>query len=643
MERTHHLLPNLCQPVWSRRCLVLTAVLLCSLGVRGRTRAATYYLNTATGSDTSLGTISAPWKTITKVQSSTVSGDSVIVQSADAGTYMTQWPIQISYRTRVVRQFEITWTFDKEYTVGQFANGDFWVIGPVAIIGIDPPSTPVSGRIMNGSMLNPDPKVIRQGYDNAMGNNEYDANLNVAYNCSSTNPLVLSPHSSLMSTISVASAGVIPQLDRAAVLTVLPAAPPSGSLRPAYCGTDKTIKFNKSQLDYSLLRSLPPVESTPPLSTLEGYVAAPWLDHQQGWVARYQHPRKNMPDYGVGMHSQIDNIALALHLNWTNAQKERLLVRFVQLGIDLYGIASNGGTWNWMGAGGHGGGRKWPILFAGMVLNDPAMKGIGAKSGDYLYQNGHGPGHCAPDYVHFGEDDQTFYVTQADVDATHSSQWHPDSRDTVRTPYETSDIGLPEWGIYHATDIYTANKWLSTMYRNVAGPALHGTALAALLTPGAKALWNHDAYFDYCDRWHTLPWDGSFPHYLSQDGFQSYMWWAYRKDCGPVWPETGASAPVLAPIGNQQVVVGETLTFQVSAMGGRGTLTYSASGLPAGATFSNQTFAWTPTSAQIGSYAVTFTVTDGRAQDSEVSTITVLQGNSAPVGATIGSKSVNEN
>ena len=32
-------------------------------------------------------------------------------------------------------QFGVTWTFDKEYEVGQFANGDPWVVGPVALLG----------------------------------------------------------------------------------------------------------------------------------------------------------------------------------------------------------------------------------------------------------------------------------------------------------------------------------------------------------------------------------------------------------------------------------------------------------------------------------------------------------------------------
>ena len=71
-----------------------------------------------------------------------------------------------AYGEQQLSQFGITWTFDRDYITGQFANGDFWIVGPVTIIGIDPPSVVVDGRVINGSMVNPSPKLERkQGYD----------------------------------------------------------------------------------------------------------------------------------------------------------------------------------------------------------------------------------------------------------------------------------------------------------------------------------------------------------------------------------------------------------------------------------------------------------------------------------------------
>ncbi len=627
-----------------RRSLLIAVVVSCSLGAPGVAHGATYYLNTSSGSDSNPGTSSAPWQSLVQVQSSAAAGDIIVIQSADVGTYAALWPTHVSYRSAALKQFEITWTFDTDYPVGQFANRDLWVVGPVKIVGVNPASTSVSGRIINGSMLNPRAGWTPQGYDSAMPDNTYDAALNVAYNRSASNPLVLAANSSLISSISLPTVGGKTTLQRAAILTVLAAPAHEGDFRPPYCGNDKTPKFNVSMLNRSLLRNLPPVAATPSMAAVEGQFAAPWIDHHAGWVGDQMHPRDNMPDYGREIHTWIGIGGLMLHLNFPPEQKETLLRRYIQVGIDWYGVMVNGGNGNWPNAGGHGGGRKWPILFAGIMLNDAAMKSVGTKSGDYLYQNGYGPGRVPPDYVHFGEDDQTFYVAQIDVDATHSPDWRPDFRDTERIPYETSDIGLPEWGIEHSTDPYQSNKWLPTEYRGVAGPPFHGTALAALLIPGAKALWNHNAYFDYTDRYvaFTSPGGEYAGWWHTMSNFTDQMWHTYRAQFGPIWPAV-ATAPELGLIGNQQVTTGQTLTLVLGATSGSGTLTYSASGLPTGATFSGNTFTWTPGATQAGTYQVTFTVSDGQAQDSETITITVTQANSPPVLAAIGNQSVNEN
>lgn len=109
----------------------------------------------------------------------------------------------------------------------------------------------------------------------------------------------------------------------------------------------------------------------------------------------------------------------------------------------------------------------------------------------------------------------------------------------------------------------------------------------------------------------------------------------------------GNSGPVFAAIGNKEATAGTRLTFQVSASDPNGdTLTYSASNLPQGATFSGQTFEWTPAADQVGNHSVTFTVSDGQSQDSQTITIAVAAApipNSAPLLGAVGGKSVNEN
>jgi hypothetical protein len=464
-----------------------------------------------------------------------------------------------------ISQFGITWTFDKDYTVGQFANGDYWVVGPVTIVRIKPVSVELDGRTINGSMINPSPKLgQRQGYDSAAYGRyarpgDFDPGLNVARpnneQLSKSNPLVLQPNCSLVSTESTLQANNRTQLKSAAVLTILDSPAKEGSFRPAYSDTDKTIRFNKEQLDYSLLANLRPVPGTPGLAEVERYFERPWIDHVPLWPARALHPTDNMPDYGREMSTQVGIGALMLQLNFSNTQKEKLLVRYVQLGIDFYGIIKDGGERNWAANGGHASGRKWPILFAGLVLNDPNMKNIGrADIPDY------GPAH--PEYVHFGEDDQTFYVTQADVEATHSPQWRPDRRDAQKIPYEKEDIGLPEWGIVHADNPERSNKFWGTAYRQVSSPGWGGFILAAHIMK-AKDLWNHNALFDYEDRYLQIE-----TRWKQTSRFVLSMWNAYRKDYGPAWtmsPKlniTSTGGTVIKTPDKQDYALGERVSIK---------------------------------------------------------------------------------
>ncbi len=275
--------------------------------------------------------------------------------------------------------------------------------------------------------------------------------------------------------------------------------------------------------------NLKPVPGVPLLGSIEQYFKRPWIDHVPNWRSVYLHPQENMPAYGREMATEVGIGALMLHLDFTDQQKEVLLTRFVQLGIDLYGILQDGGRENWKNAGGHASGRKYPILFAGLLLGDPDLVNVGKKSGDYLYSEVYGPGNAPEDYIYFGEDDQTFYVSQADVDITHSPQWNPDYRDVQMIPYERGDIGLPEWGISHASEAESSNKFWDTAYRNVSSPCWGGMVLAAHIM-GIKDLWNHDALFDYVDRYMQCAVERR-----QTDRFIERMWDSYRSEFGPPW------------------------------------------------------------------------------------------------------------
>ncbi|MGI2336712.1 MAG: Ig-like domain-containing protein [Dehalogenimonas sp.] len=116
----------------------------------------------------------------------------------------------------------------------------------------------------------------------------------------------------------------------------------------------------------------------------------------------------------------------------------------------------------------------------------------------------------------------------------------------------------------------------------------------------------------------------------------SFGWWIMKA----ATPTTTINrAPVLNPIGNKAVTVGQNLEFVLSATDADGNaLSFSASNLPSGASFSNARFSWTPT--QTGTYNVSFTVSDGKLTDSETISIVVTYPNRAPVLNPIGNKAV---
>jgi len=467
--------------------------------------------------------------------------------------------------TDAITQYGITWKFDKPTPSGQFVNGDYWVVGPVKIIGIDPPSvervgtTTITGfalggtdpvpRTMNGSMLNPlptagAPKEGKQGYDSDMyewhpklgrkypGN--YDASLNVALGVNPTHPLVLPPDSSLISSISDEK-GTRPQIKTAAILTVLASIPPDNgatSFRPPYVGSSKPL-YSIKGLRKDRLPNLPLVANMPDLKAVINQFQRPWIDHfnHHGDGTQFSSPPENMPTYGLDYCIAVGNASLMLMLKESDLvtkygqNKDALLIRLVQVGIDLYHSSENGGFWR--ANGGLNSGRKWPILFAGLMLDNPRMQTIGSRSNQMPFWG-------------FHEDCQTAYLKKEDIDVTHSPKWNPDKRAKQLIPYEATDVNLPEWcigGYSSESELVkttSLNKFFAVPYRSINGPAFVNIVLPVLLM-GQKEAWKHDALFDYTDRYvawapqENPTWNAEQKALYTYGGkFQQAMWEAYR-------------------------------------------------------------------------------------------------------------------
>ena len=389
-----------------------------------------------------------------------------------------------------IAQHGITWRFDRDYQTGQYANGDYWVVGPVTIIEITPASTTIDGRTINGSMINPKAGIAEavQGFDSAMYGTYgpyFNHSLNVGRpngnDLNSSNPLNLAPGTSLISTISHPTPGQRPQLTDGAVLTIVQSAPPANSFRPAYSGDDKTHRWTTANLDFGILQQMPRLPSSPDLTTLASRFARPWIEINTEWLGRFMHPSKNQPDYGRDMAYLLGNGLLALHLDYSNNEKTNLYIYLVQYGIDIYGAILTGATWP--DNGGHNLGRKMPLILAGIALSDPGILQYADATKHMIFQ----------------EDRQTWVVTQSDVGRIlHTA----DGR--KREQYIQQDVGIPEWGEKHFSAPSRDGRNWDITYRDIAGSGFASHALAAHLTPGAVQAWNWSPFFSYVDRFVSI-------------------------------------------------------------------------------------------------------------------------------------------
>lgn len=287
-----------------------------------------------------------------------------------------------------VTQNGITFTFNQAYPVGQFVNGDWWVTptspgGSVVITGHTPATTGSGTTLQNGLMVNP--TGTSQAYDGrASGFSATASGANPAL------PYTAVAGQSIIKTVSLATpvasgtanAGVI---DKAVILTVLDAAPPANAFRPPYHGTSKPI-FTKAQLNTALLPSLaaPVGAGGPTLAQVEGRYQQPQIDHC--WATNAPRPcpvqsfhafNSTATPHIYGENISIDNCEAILRtfLNDSLAAKLNSVIYLVQAGIDWYGVALDVAVAT-TGGGGHQGGRKIVVAYAGWLLGDAGVQAV---------------------------------------------------------------------------------------------------------------------------------------------------------------------------------------------------------------------------------------------------------------------------
>ena len=266
--------------------------------------------------------------------------------------------------TSVVTDGSISWEFSSSVQTGKFANGQYWVVGPMTIVEVTPS---YNGR-NNGFEVNP-VNTISQGFDDRIRN--FDSSLVPSL------PFIAQPGQSLIKVVSVNASISCPYqscIQSASVLTVLSSPPPNNGanvFRPPYFGNDKTL-YLTDDINFSLLPNYAPTESALTFEQVASQYRNVQLDHKISWTGRSMHPIDSMPDYGSSIAKKNTEAALTLMLQGTNIEKNQAVINHVNNGIDIYHMMKGGVIWR--ADGGHGGGRKLPAIMAAVLLENTTMK-----------------------------------------------------------------------------------------------------------------------------------------------------------------------------------------------------------------------------------------------------------------------------
>ncbi len=370
---------------------------------------------------------------------------------------------------------------------------------------------------MNGSMVNPIP-AQGQGFSQQI-DVFYQVTDAIRYvkekNAALKLPnLTLQPNDVLVSS----KAGKYPSgrgtnfIESISALTVLSAVPPEGSFRPSIYGTDRTIRWNVSQISWNILKNLDTVSGTPATSMIyESMPNLPWIEWSSHWVGGNLMPVDNTADgifynnpvgqnssYGREIAYKFGAVGLWLNTNQNTDDKKAIAIRMIQNGLDIYEYLKYSGA-GFYHDGGHKAGRKFPVVFAAAMLSDGNNNLESTASNPDIFQ----------------EDTQTFFVTQSDVGRELGCYKYKDNiRTYCRETYVQSDVGMAEWGIRHRFEPVQDDKsWNANGeydYRNTNYPAVIAPVLAAELM-GLKSLWNHPAIFAYMARHYGVTGAASLP------------------------------------------------------------------------------------------------------------------------------------
>ena len=409
----------------------------------------------------------------------------------------------------------VTFTFDQDYPVGQYCNGDWFVVAPEGgrMTATDPASTTgpartdegesIDSRTMHGMMINPG--ATANGFDsfNGLGaesrvnmNYSDEANIDPGH---TGQPYTFTPGQSLGKAVSIDAppGSARTTIRRHVCLTVVAAPPPGGAFRPPLGGGFKDVPegWREGRIDWTRVPQIP-------TNTL--------LAHQVDWSSRAQNALETWQSWRVWgngsrnivpgvlpgpyrreLGREIGRCLQALTTDADPETKRDIMIGMLQLGIDQCAGAYQGDADDPDNTSEHGRwdiGRRAPTALAALLLPDSDWI-AGALANGWRWQ----------DISSYGVIDQAVidaFDDDTEDGATDSMQgfgdWiaaRPSRQDGISPP--DIEIAL---GKYPLTETY---RKIGHVSQFIGVSALH-------LFDGAADIFDGDGVVRFNDRWDAL-------------------------------------------------------------------------------------------------------------------------------------------
>lgn len=288
--------------------------------------------------------------------------------------------------------------------------------------------------------------------------------------------------------------------------------PATDSLPPPIGAVPLVSKFVKTNINFAVI---------PNVTVTDGGPSVTSLLNRHRWLKQYQMSERPKGDYYCSSMAEdsyaSDSAAdyaermMSCCMNIDSATKEWMLIHTV---IDAQNIVESlkaGARFNTPGGlGGILAGHKLAVVVAAILTGDSEITSWAQRT----------------DWA--AEDRQCFAVTQSHVDTY---------------DYVADDLAMPEWSGNPILDTSGITRSLTaSTYRRIFLRHHIGQAIAAMMIPGAKAMWNHAPFFDLADRYmqRTIYKDGASTNQWARtlsgsnaaDPWHIAVWDAHRSDGG---------------------------------------------------------------------------------------------------------------